>query len=111
MFASFKPLVGGPPFFPLHVEIVHANVAYDFLPVSPLATATTTTLLRGSQVDGEIRCRSTTTSEGGRLIGYTTRTTEEMRAFAEQQPRELSLLNNNCWTFASSLVSFGIQDT
>ena len=107
-------LVGGPAFLPLHVQIAVGETAFDFLPAKPTAAATTARLLTGGSVDGLIRVQGarSTRSPRGRWhrVGQTTRTLPEIRRFAEQQPTELSLLHNSCWTFAAAMWTFATRD-
>ena len=95
VYAALRPLVGGPAFLPLHVQIAHEGVVYDFLPAEPTAAATTSTLLVGGAVEGRIRCRPTRAPRTWRLLGHTTRESADLRAFAERQDRALSLSANN----------------
>ena len=109
IYASLRPLIGGPAFLPLHVEIIHEGSIYDFLPQSPTAIETTAVLLRGGSVDGTVRCRPSTRVRG-RLLGHTFKTPDEMQSFAEQQPLDLSLQSNSCWTFAASLARYALDE-
>ena len=132
VFVALRPLVNGPAFLPLHVQLAttadsdHGNapppdeyVAYDFLPADPTAAATLTSLLSGRAVAGRIRVRAVPGALGShwRLLGFTERTAAEMTMFAESQPSALSLLDNSCWAFAAGLVDFceissrDVQDT
>ena len=98
VYAALRPLLGGPSFLPLHVQIAHEGTLYDFLPSNPLAPVTTASLLTGQAVEGSIRCRpvrSVGRDPTWRRIGYTARTSNDLLAFAEQQERSLSLTDNN----------------
>lgn len=113
VYAALRPLVGGPKLLPLHVQIANEGTLFDFLPANPTAADTTASLLSGAAVDGKIRCRpvrSLGRDPTWRLIGHTSRASSELLAFAEQQPRSLSLVSNNCWTFASNLASFAVDE-
>ena len=61
VYVALRPLVGGPKFLLLHVQIAHDGVLFDFLPAAPTEAATTANLLLGRAVDGRIRCRPTRT--------------------------------------------------
>ena len=105
VYAALRPLVGGPAFLPIHVQIAHENTLYDFLPANPTAAATTASLLSGQSVEGNIRCRpvrSLGRDSRWRRIGYTARTSNDLLAFAEQQERSLSLTSNNWCAHARS---------
>ena len=112
VYATLRPLVGGPSLLPIHIQIAHDDAVYDFLPQSPTAFTTTTTLIRGGAVDGDIRIRPLRTLEGKswRILGYTTRSSEQLREFAEACDPRLSLASNNCWTFAAKLARYAILD-
>ena len=95
---------------PLHVEVAVGDTIYDFLPSKPTAFATTTALFTGQSVDGKIRLRAiqapAAASPRWQLIAHTMKTPDELQSFAQQQPDSLSLLNNNCFSFAARFVSF-----
>ena len=99
VYATLRPLVGGPKFLPIHVQIAAHDEAYDFLPAEPTALSTTTTLLSGGAVDGLIRCRPVRTLGDRRvpwrIIGYTNRASEQLRTFAQGCESQLSLPTNN----------------
>ena len=98
VYAALRPLVGGPKFLPLHVQLAHEGVLYDFLPANPSALETTSTLLLGGSVDGRIRCRPVRSIGRGdpwKLIGYTMRESSELEAFALGQESRLSLTANS----------------
>ena len=111
VYAGLRPLVGGPSFLPLHIEVAVGDTVYDFLPAEPTAMATTAALVTGQSVDGRIRLRSLKAppaipSPRWQLIAHTMKTSDELQSFAQEQPAALSLLSNNCFTFAARLVSF-----
>ena len=110
VYATLRPLVGGPAFLPLHIQLAHADLVYDFLPRSPTALATTVTLLRGGSVDGDVRIRPLRTLDGKpwRVLGYTTRESGQLLEFAEACDSRLSLPSNNCWTFAAKLARYAV---
>ena len=109
VYAALRPLVGGPTFLPLHVQIRHEGVLFDFLPAEPTAAETTRTLLLAGAVEGNIRIRPTRARGPWRLIGHTTRDQSELREFAQQQDSLLSLPANNCWTFAANVARFALD--
>ena len=101
---------------------------YDFVPLQPRATATLTTLLTGGAVDGEIRvlpARESTNSPAAdadadadewRVIGHTALSAEafeaKVRARAAQPDSvRLSLLGNNCFSFAASVLAAASPDS
>jgi len=111
LFIGLRPLVGGPSFLPLHVEVAAHDLVFDFLPENPTAGSTTAALALGQGVAGSIRVRplrSECKPPRWRLIGYTSRPAEELSAHANSQPSELRLLDNNCWTFAASLTRYAV---
>ena len=67
---------------------------------------------RGGAVDGDIRIRPLRTLEGKswRILGYTSRSSEQLREFAEACDPRLSLASNNCWTFAAKLARYAILE-
>ena len=113
VYATLRPLVGGPTWLPLHVQLACNGTIYDFLPESPTDALTTQTLLTGGACDGVIRIRRKSLDgerAAWRLLGYTTRESKELRSFAERQDSSLSLLSNNCFTFASMLAQYALVD-
>ena len=104
---SFRPLIGGPAFLPIHVEMLHDGRVYDFLPQTPQDPTTAITLLSGGEVDGIVRCRPVRRMRG-RLIGHTKRSPEELQQFVAQHPLRLSLVSNSCWTFVAALADFAM---
>ena len=109
IYGRLQPLVGGPAFLPLHVQIAYNGTRYDFLPLDPTAPTTTSALLRGGSVEGEIRIASVpeeSLSSRWQLIGYSGRPAADLRDFAEAQPTALSLRSNNCFTFGRALTEF-----
>jgi hypothetical protein len=99
---------------------------YDFVPLQPRATATLTTLLTGGAVDGEIRvlpARESTNSPAAdadadewRVVGHTALSAEafeaKVRARAAQPDSvRLSLLGNNCFSFAASVLAAASPDS
>lgn len=59
----FSPLVGGPPFLPLHVEVILKQSSqetlhrFDFLPMNPLDPSTIKNLITLRSVPGNVRYR------------------------------------------------------
>jgi hypothetical protein len=105
VYASLRPLVGGPAFLPLHVQIEHEGLTYDFLPVDATSMETTRALLSGGAVAGRIRCRNKeSVPSRRRLVGFTTRDSEQLRTFAVAQDESLSLTLNN-WCAEASCQS------
>lgn len=111
VYANLQPLVGGPRFLCVHVCVLHNNTLLDFLPSRPSDFSVALHLLSGATVDGMVRCRPAQAErETWRLLGYSTRTSEEVIRFAREQPTLLSLRTNNCWTFARKIIDFAQID-
>ena len=66
----------------------------------------------GGAVDGDIRIRPLRTLDGKswRVLGYTSRSSEQLREFAEACDPRRSLPSNNCWTFAAKLARYAILE-
>lgn len=102
-----QPLVGGPSFLKLHVQVAVGETVYDFLPKDPTAMSTTVALFTGNSVAGTVRSRALSTPASPprwRLLGATKMQQPAVDQFVEQQTTELNLLSNSCWSFASRLV-------
>ena len=112
LYACLQPLVGGPRFLPVHVVLRLDGTMYDFLPERPTAADTTLSLLSGRSVPGDIRCRTTAAPLDARwrLVGHTRKSSDDIGAFAQSQPSALALVRNDCWTFASALASYALDD-
>ena len=110
LIACFEPLVGGPSFLPLHVVIEHeaSGSCFDFLPEDPLALETTLALVTGAAVPGKVRHRTARRSRRGVVLGATTKSVDAILNMARQQPSELRLLRNDCWSFAARVRDFCI---
>eukprot|EP00966_Prymnesium_polylepis_P075340 1747455-Prymnesium_polylepis.2 len=111
VYAATQPLIGGPPFLELHVCIRHGDLLVDFVPRRPTELGTAVGLLSGGDVDGQIRCRPAGKGADGdrwRLLGFSTRSNEDVEAFAREQRLALSLRSNNCWSFARAVVDYAI---
>lgn len=94
---KLSPLIGGPRFLPIHVQVIVEDHVWDFVPQNPVDPQTTLSLLRFQSVPGTIRClgrkqRSSYLVEIAEsfVYGYANRTS-------------LHLVTNNCWTFALQL--------
>ncbi|KAL1510143.1 hypothetical protein AB1Y20_006475 [Prymnesium parvum] len=108
VYARTQPLIGGPSFLRLHVLVRHGLTTFEFIPARPRDPRAAAALLLGQAVDGRVRCAHVRLAERGswRLLGYSRRQSAEVEAFARRQPSRLSLLSNNCWTFARAVVEF-----
>ena len=104
------------------------GTVYDFVPLQPRATATLTKLLSGGAVDGEIRvlpARESTNSRAAadaddadewRVVGHTALSAQAFEAkvrarAARPESVRLSLLGNNCFTFAASVLAAASPDS
>jgi len=117
------PLIGGPLWLPLHVQVVvvvdddNSNPAtrkekkykFDFIPQQATEPETLLKLVTLQAVPGELRCLSplsSHTASSRRIVqlasGYT-------QSYREQSP-DLHLLQNNCWTFAWKLIQYLDQE-
>ena len=102
-----SPLIGAPPFLRLHVKVRYGQTVLDFVPREPTAPATLRTLLSGRPVDGVIRAMPARgDGDSWRTVGHAALAEQELEEYACGLPPELSLLGNNCWTFASSVVGY-----
>mmetsp|Transcript_12629 Transcript_12629/g.41370 ORF Transcript_12629/g.41370 Transcript_12629/m.41370 type:complete len:164 (-) Transcript_12629:62-553(-) len=108
-----SPLIGMPSWSPLrlHVAISCGHTVFDFIPDKATAPSTLVQLLTGSSVRATIRQRPRGASGRAEWIflGSTSRTEDELRAWVDSYPGDqLSLVSNNCWTFAAALASFAL---
>lgn len=103
-----SPLIGAPPLLRLHVKVRYGDTVLDFVPQAPTAPATLRTLLSGRAVDGVIRTMPArgNDSESWQTVGHAALAEQELQEYACGLPSELSLLSNNCWTFAGSVVGY-----
>ena len=116
--AALSPLIGAPAFLRLHIKVKHDSTVYDFVPLKPRSASTLRTLLTGGAVDGEIRvlpARESPAEEEWRVVGHTALSAEafqaRVRERAEQpQQQQLSLLGNNCWSFAANVLAAASPD-
>ena len=102
---SFAPLIGGPPFLPIHIKTrvlasSGAQVTLDFVPNltsgADLA-ASNLKLLRGGSVPGLLRCAFTSNDESD----IENVALEKLASYIRgQSSSELSLLSNNCYHVA-----------
>ena len=107
--ATASPLIGAPRFLRLHVKLQHEGTVYDFVPRDPRSPATLGALLSGRAVDGEIRVMPARPEpdESWRVVGHTALTNSEFKESVLERaapPPQLSLLGNNCWSFATSVL-------
>lgn len=106
------PLIGMPSWIPLHlhVAICCGNIVFDFVPDEATSPLTLAQLLSGSAVTARIRQRPRGSLDRWRVLGETSRTQCDLATWAAEYPAQLSLLDNNCWTFASALVCFALEE-
>ena len=116
--AAASPLIGAPSFLKLHVKVMHEGTVYDFVPLEPRSSSTLGALLRGGAVDAEIRVMSAPQSsqekDRYRVVGHTALSAEAFRSRVLQraaEPQRLSLLGNNCWSFAARLLESTMEPT
>ena len=102
-----SPLIGGPPWLPLHVKLIlrqdGRDFLYDFVPLDATDTEVLARLTSLQNVPGEIRSTVLTTKSSKQ----STKTDDlvlSAQEYCETYPRELNLLTNNCWTFAIGLA-------
>lgn len=93
------PLMGGPPFLPLHVQVVVENDhKFDFVPQDATNAGTVLQLMSFQSVPGDLRYLSAKKTKGSVIV-------EKARDFTENYSNDnLHLLNNNCWSFAWKLL-------
>ena len=117
---EFCPLMGGPSWLPLHVQVTiraataaetreqyhHHHHKYDFVPRDATQPTTLLQLFLLQTVPGNVRYFAPTTT------ATTTTTTLQQPSmlvqcaneFRNQADPDLHLLYNNCWTFAWKLL-------
>ena len=94
------PLMGGPPFLPLHVQVVVEEYhKFDFIPRDATKPETLLKLLTLQQVPGELRCIRT--PQANETTSYLTHKATDFTN--NYQESNLHILSNNCWTFALRL--------
>jgi hypothetical protein len=100
------PLMGGPPWLPLHVQVLiqgegQEKHKYDFVPREATSPETLLQLLMLQAVPGELRyfgpSGDSTSSEVSKLV-------QRAEDFKSRADPELHLIKNNCWTFAWKLL-------
>jgi hypothetical protein len=112
--AELRPLVGGPPFLPLHVVVQHGGREYDFLPQRPTAPQTLAALATGGAVEGRVRCRAVLVRGASArwrvTLGKSSVAPDALEQFARGHPRALRLLQNDCWTFAHAVSQHALTE-
>ena len=120
LFVAARPLIGGPAFFPWHCalrcEAADSDpkaIVLDIVPVAPRDPATALTLATAGDVSAEIRCRKSPGRRDSRwkYVGSSRRAAADIRAFALAQPPRICLLDESCWTFASRVAAYAIDET
>lgn len=120
------PLIGGPPFLPLHVQVVvlcddeddnkdvpvilddkerstekRIKYKFDFIPQAATEPKTLAQLLSLQEVQGELRCLTPlagVASQSAALV-------DRAQAFTvDYDNPKLHIIKNNCWTFALRLL-------
>jgi hypothetical protein len=110
-----SPLIGMPSWSPLrlHVAVRCGDMVFDFIPDQATAPSTLAQLLAGSSVRATIRQRPRGGASGRAewiCLGSTARTESELSAWVDAYPGDrLSLVMNNCWTFAAALSSYALS--
>ena len=111
------PLIGGPSFLPLHVQVLLEGIddsgdekgeqyLLDFIPSNPSDPDTLSALMTGSYVPGKYRFRPHPTNLMKPAVDladvplHTPVTPEDIENFIKTQRVDLHLLTNNCWSFA-----------
>jgi len=123
----FSPLVGGPPFLPLHVSVVLNKdddphlFRFDYLPQNARDTTVLRRLFFLNQVPGLVRYYGTPNINTTRFtwegmletsaikLGTTSRDLDSIQKFCQSYQEtngSLHLIENNCATFAWNLLSF-----
>lgn len=133
VYSGVQNLVGVP--VPLHRIVAVAPCAcgdedvgegvdawlYDFLPQAPQDPATALRLVTGGSAEGVVRCRKKTLQRAGggclsggsglwlRDLGPARCTADDLEEWARGWDPQLSLLRNDCWSFASSVERRALQ--
>jgi hypothetical protein len=99
------PLIGGPPWLPLHVQVIlqgegEEKHKYDFVPKEATRSETLLQLLTFQTVPGELRYFGSSRDTSAELSMLVQRA-EDFRSHADP---ELHVMKNNCWTFAWKLL-------
>ena len=116
LYIAARPLIGGPSFFPIHCalrcESTDGSAVIDIVPTAPREIATALTLVTFGDVDAEIRIRPSPGRRDARwkFVGDSPRSAADIRAFAAAQPRRIRLRDENCWTFASRVAAYAVDD-
>ena len=119
LFVAARPLIGGPPFFPVHCalrcEAADGDpkaIVLDIVPVAPRDPATALTLATGGDVAAGIRCRKSPGRRDSRwrYVGASRRAAADIRAFALAQPPRICLRDESCWTFASRVAAYALDE-
>lgn len=111
LFLRRTPLIGGPEWLPLHVQVCFqtkdALYTWDFVPLRATEFTTLQRLVTWQDVPATVRSRKTTREGYEELINGSARDNvalETAVSFCNQYPGDrLHLANNNCWTFALQL--------
>jgi hypothetical protein len=103
------PLIGGPKFAPLHVQVVvldqeNAKHRFDFIPQDATKPETLTRILSLQAVPGNLRYLAPNV---GGVSPTSSKWVQRARDFTTQyENTNLQLMTNNCWTFAWKLVQY-----
>ena len=120
------PLIGGPPFLPLHVQVVvlgggeedtglddisdntilrQTKHRFDFIPREATEPQTLAKLLTLQEVKGELRCLSPSSSSSVEVSARSAALIDRAQEFTiNYENSNLHILKNNCWTFAWKLL-------
>ena len=108
IFIRFSPLIGGPRFLPIHVEVILSSESgshkCDFIPLEARNPQTMKQLLTLRAVSGQVRYTNINinTNKEGIWMGVSEK--EDAKEFCENYNNELHLITNNCYTFAWKLL-------
>lgn len=116
IYKAWYPLVGGPRFLRLHEAVIVEKADstfthYDFLPQDPTAIPTAIKLFTLQSLAGELRIRPLKRRPKDMVyIGTSAADAASMLAFVEAYDDKVSLLSNNCKTFADAFIAAHIAD-
>ena len=105
-----SPLIGGPPWLPLHVKFIlrdeqKRDYVWDFVPKNATEKEVLTKLTALQSVPGVIRSEVAPTLASSKpSLPITQDLVRSAQIYCNSYPQELNLVSNNCWTFAIRLA-------
>lgn len=98
------PLIGGPPWLPIHVKVViNDSYVFDYVPSNATSKETLFKLVTLQSVPAEARATFTGWKDAEDNLN-TDEYVDRAQKFCEVYDKDLHLVYNNCWTFAFQIL-------